>query len=156
MNWIGTLFWILPRRLRQSWLLLVITGIGVLAAATLMSVGAVYTRALAEAGLQHSLASSSPEILNSHVIAQNRPLGPADYGRLRDTLESIVVNRVGFMLRDIQRYGRPQPEILLVDEPFQPSQLLGAPSARPFFLTDFQEHARLVEGKLALAGAEGK
>ena len=139
--------WILPRRLRQSWLLLVITGIGVLSAVTLMSVGAVYTRALAEAGLQHSLSSNSPETLNSHVIVQNRPLGPADYGRLRDTLEGIVVDRVGFMLRDIQRYGRPQPEILLVDEPFQASQLLGAPSARPFFLTDFEEHARLVDGR---------
>lgn len=147
MNWIGSLFWILPRRLRSSWLLLAITGVGVLSAVTLMSVGAVYTRALAEAGLRHSIASNSPEILNSHIIAQNRPLGPADYGRLRDTLEDIVVDRVGFMLRDIQRYGRPQPEILLVDEPFQPSQLLGAPSARPFFLTDFQEHARLVDGR---------
>ena len=65
------------RRLRSSWALLVITGFGVLAAVTLMSLGAVYTRALAEAGLQHSLASTSQEILNTHIIAQNRPLGPA-------------------------------------------------------------------------------
>ena len=147
MNWIGSLFWILPRRLRSSWALLAITAFGVLAAVTLMSLGAVYTRALAEAGLRHSIASSSPESLNTHIIAQNRPLGSADYNSLRSGLEEIVQNRVGFMIRDIQRYGRPQPEILLVDEPFQSSQLLGAPSARPFFLTDFEKHARLIDGR---------
>ena len=147
MNWIGSLFWILPRRLRSSWALLAITGFGVLAAVTLMSLGAIYTRALAEAGLQHSLASTSQEILNTHIIAQNRPLGPADYNSLRANLEEIVHQRLGYMIRDIQRYGRPQPEILLVDEPFQQSQLLGAPSARPFFKTDFQEHARLIDGR---------
>ncbi len=147
MNWIGSLFWILPRRLRSSWALLAITGIGVLAAVTLMSLGAIYTRALAEAGLQHSLASTSQEILNTHIIAQNRPLGPADYLALRANLEEIVHQRLGYMIRDVQRYGRPQPEILLVDEPFQQSQLLGAPSARPFFKSDFQEHARLIDGR---------
>ncbi len=147
MNWIGSLFWILPRRLRSSWALLVITGFGVLAAVTLMSLGAVYTRALAEAGLQHSLASTSQEILNTHIIAQNRPLGPADYDTLRTNLEEIVHGRVGYMIWDIQRYGRPQPEILLVDEPFRQSQLLGAPSARPFFKTDFQEHVRVIDGR---------
>ena len=65
---------------------------------------------------------------------------------MRSTMEEIVENRLGFMIRDIQRYGRPQPEILLVKEPFESPQLLGAPSARPFFLTDFQEHARLIDG----------
>ena len=163
MNWIGSLFWILPRRLRSSWALLAITAFGVLAAVTLMSLGAIYTRALAEAGLRHSVASSRAEILNTHIIAQNRPLGPADYANLRSSLEEIVQDRVGFMTRDIQRYGRPQPEILLVDEPLfsagaegptdgspptiESSQLLGAPSARPFFLTGFQEHARLIDGR---------
>ena len=146
MNWISSLLWLLPRRLRSSWALLAITGFGVLAAVTLMSLGAVYTRALAEAGLQHSIASTSRQILNTHIISQNRPLGPADYDNLRSTLEEIVEDRLGFMLRDIQRYGRPQPEILLVKEPFDQSQLLGAPSARPFFLTDFQQHARLIDG----------
>ena len=147
MNWIGSLFWLLPKRLRSSWALLAITAFGVLAAVTLMSLGAIYTRALAEAGLRHSVASNSPEILNTHIISQNRPLGPADYANLRSNLEEIVQERVGFMTRDIQRYGRPQPEILLVGEPFESSQLLGAPSARPFFLTDFQKHTRLVDGR---------
>ena len=147
MNWIGSLFWLLPRRLRASWALLLVTGFGVLAAVTLMSVGAIYTRGLAEAGLRHSLATSDQVILNTHIISQNRPLGPADYDSLRTTLESIVHERLDFMLKEIQRYGRVQPNILLVNEPFEPSQLLGAPSARPFFLTDFEKHTRLIDGR---------
>ena len=51
------------------------------------------------------------------------------------------------MLREIQRYGRVQPDILLVREPFEASQLLGAPAARPFFLTDFEKHTRLIDGR---------
>ena len=147
MNWIASLLWLLPRRLRSSWALLAITGFGVLAAVVLMSLGAIYTRALAEGGLRHSLESSQQEILNTHIIAQNRPLGPADYGSLRDTVEDITQERLGFMLRDTQRYGRAQPDILLVKEPFQTAQLLGAPAARPFFVTDFERHVRLIEGR---------
>lgn len=147
MNWIGSLFWLLPKRLRSSWELLAVTGFGVLAAVTIMSVGAVYTRALAEAGLQHSLATTSQAILNTHIIAENRPLGPADYESLRATMEDIAERRLDFMLRDTQRYGRAQPDLLLVPEPFQSSQFLGAPAARPFFLTDFEKHVQIVEGR---------
>ncbi len=147
MNWIGALFWLLPRRLRASWALLAITGFGVLAAVTLLSVGAIYSRALAEGGLRHSVASVAPVSLNAHLITQNRPLGPADYHQLRDTVAEIVQARLGFMLREVQRFGRVQPDLLLVDEPFEPSRLLGAPVGRPFFLTDFEQHTRLIEGR---------
>ena len=147
MSWIGALFWLLPRRLRSSWVLLTITGVGVLAAVTLLSVGAIYSRALAEGGLRHSLASVDPVSLNTHIIAQNRPLGPADYINLRAAVEKIAQTRLGFMLRDVQRFGRVQPNLSLVNEPFSPSRALGAPAGRPFFLTDFEQHSRLIEGR---------
>ncbi len=147
MSWIGALFWLLPRRLRSSWVLLAITGVGVLAAVTLLSVGAIYSRALAEGGLRHSLASVDPVSLNTHIIAQNRPLGPADYVNLRAAVEEIAQTRLGFMLRDVQRFGRVQPNLSLVNEPFSPSRALGAPAGRPFFLTDFEQHSRLIEGR---------
>ena len=141
------MFWLLPRRLRSSWVLLAITGVGVLAAVTLLSVGAIYSRALAEGGLRHSLASVDPVSLNTHIIAQNRPLGPADYVNLRAAVEEIAQTRLGFMLRDVQRFGRVQPNLSLVNEPFSPSRVLGAPAGRPFFLTDFEQHSRLIEGR---------
>ena len=86
MSWFSVLCWLLPRRLRSSWLLLTVTGFGILAAVTLMAVGAVYARALAEGGLLHAVGSTSPDVLDARIIAQNRPLGFADYQRLRENL----------------------------------------------------------------------
>ena len=57
-------YWLLRRRLRYSWGLLALTSFGILAAVTLMSTGAMYSRVLGEAGLRHSLASFSPQVLN--------------------------------------------------------------------------------------------
>ncbi len=154
MKWVGVLFWLLPRRLRSSWALLALTGFGVLAAVTLLSVGVIYSRALAEGGLRHSVAAVDPVSLNIHIITQNRPLGPADYRNLRAAVEEIAQDRLGFMLREVQRFGRVQPNLLLVNEPFEPSRTLGAPVGRPFFLTDFEEHARLIEGRWPTAAPQ--
>lgn len=147
MNWFGVLFWLIPRRLRASWVFLAITGFGVLAAVTALAVGALYSRALAEGGLRHSLATADPVSLNIQMVAQNRPLGPADYERLRATVEETAQGRLGFMLRDKQRFGRTQADWPVTAEPVQPSPFLGGVTGRPFFLTGFQEHSRLVAGR---------
>ena len=57
MSRFRVLFWLLPRRLRASWGLLAVTSFGTLAAVTFLAIGAIYSRALAEGGLRHSLAS---------------------------------------------------------------------------------------------------
>ena len=112
-----------------------------------MAVGAIYSRALAEGGLQHALATISPTTLNAQVIVQDRPLGPADYDELRATLEESVDDRLGHMLRDIQRFGRAQPNLPLVTVFEGRPPPLDSYKGRPFFLTDFQEHTRIVEGR---------
>ena len=145
IRWIGVLFWLLSRRLRSSWALLAITSFGILATVTLMAVGAVLSHALAEGGLRHALASTPPTVLNAWVIVQNRPLGPADYQRLRTTMAEMARMRLGQMLRDTQRFGRTQPDLPLVSNPEESS--LDALLGRPFFLTNFQEHSRIVEGR---------
>lgn len=147
MNWVGVLVWLIPRRLRASWVFLTITGFGVLAAVTVLSVGALYSRALAEGGLRHSLATADPVSLNLQIVAQNRPLGPADYQRLRSAVEEIAQSRLGYLMRDTQRFGRTQADLPLTAEPVEPSPFLGGVTGRPFFLTDFQEHSRLVAGR---------
>jgi hypothetical protein len=147
MGWTGVLYWLLARRLRSSWLLLAISSFGILAAVTLMSAGAVYSRALAEGGLRHTLATTEPTILNAHVILQNRPLGPADYRKLRTDVEGITTARLNYLLRDVQRFGRSQSNLRLVFSAEGRPPPVGAPLGRPFFLTGFQEHSRLVEGR---------
>jgi len=147
MGWTGTLYWLLLRRLRSSWALLAITAFGILAAVTLMSVGAVYSQVLAEAGLQHTLATIDQRVLNVLVITQNRPLGSADYQRLRSQVEEISESRLGSLLRGVERSGQTQGNLPVVFRNDGSSPDGGSPMGRPFFLTGFQQHARIVEGR---------
>ncbi|MCI0893425.1 MAG: ABC transporter permease [Chloroflexi bacterium] len=156
MGWFGALHWLVARRLRSSWPLLLITSFGILAAVTMMSVGVIYTRALAEGGLKHMLASTSPRVLNIHLITQNRPLGPADYQALRSTVEEIAQARMGFMLRAMERYGFSQGNTRMMrpsaEGPAQGAPALDAPTGRPFFLTGFQDHSEIVAGNWPQSG----
>ena len=150
MQLLSLVSWLLRRRLRHSWLLLAVTSFGILASVTIMSTGALYSRALGESGLRHALASFRPETLDIQVIAQNRPLGQADYLPLRSLVEETSQDRVGEMLRGTERLGRAQANITLLNTPTSP--VLGAPSGRPFFLTSFAEHTRLTEGRWPESG----
>jgi ABC-type lipoprotein release transport system permease subunit len=147
MGWLRAAFWLLPRRLRSAWALLSVSAFGVLAAVVLMAVGAMYSHALAEGGLQHTLASTAPSVLNAQVISQNRPLGPADYDNLRATVEQISQERLGFLIRDIQRHGRTQSNLALTRTLVDQPPGIDSPLGRPFFMTDFAQHTTLLEGR---------
>jgi len=116
-----------------------------------MSTGALYSRALGEAGLRHSVASFSPEVHNAQITAQNRPLGQSDYSPLKALVEQSSNERLGGMLRNIERLGRTQPNLTLLTTPTTP--ILGSPSGRPFFLTSFAEHTTLTQGRWPVSGA---
>ena len=73
MGWARSLLWLFPRRLRSYWLLLAITSFGIFAAVTLMAVGAIYSRALAEGGLPHILATTSDTPMNPESLSGNGP-----------------------------------------------------------------------------------
>ena len=147
MGWTGALLWLLPKRLRSSWPLLLISSFGIIAAVTLMAVGAGYSNILAEGGLRHTLASTHPEVLNVHVITQNRPIGIKDYQNLRSTVEDIADTRLGYMTRGIERYGRIEGDIRFTRDPSSSPLRLDPIFVRPFFLTGFEEHSRLVDGR---------
>ena len=147
MSWTALLYWLLRRRIRSTWPLLVITSFGIVSPVTLMAVGAGYSRVLAEGGLRHTLASTSPRVLNVHLITQNRPIGAADYTQLRSAVEGIAESRLGYMIRSMGRYGIVQGSIRLRTVPSDGPPSLDAPIGRPFFLTGFQEHSSLVAGR---------
>ena len=69
MQLLSMVFWLLRRRLRHSWPLLAVTSFGILASVTLMATGALYSRALGEAGLRHSVASFSPVMHNVQILS---------------------------------------------------------------------------------------
>lgn len=143
-------YWLLRRRLGHSWLLLAVTSFGILASVTIMSTGALYSRALGEAGLRHTLAAFKPEVFDVQVTAQNRPLGQVDYLPLQNLLRETSIDRLGPMLRGTERFGRTQSNLPLLATPTSP--VLGAPLGRPFFLTGFAEHTRLTQGRWPESG----
>ncbi len=146
MRNIGLLLWLLPRRIRSAWGLLAVTAFGVLAAVTIMALGAMYSQALAEAGLRHSLAVASPSVINTQVVVRNRPMSPEDYTALRGKIEGIIDADVDYLVRDSNRYARMLPSLPLTRDGM-PYGISDAPLGRPFFVTRFTEHTRLVEGK---------
>ena len=146
MNWVRALCWLLPRRVRSSWVLVAITSFGILAAVTLMSLGALYSRALAEGGLRHTLASTSRTSLNATVTVPNRPLGPADYTRLRSAVEGAIDPRLGSMHRETHRSGRAPRNLPIVRSRESMPSPFPATLGQPFFLNGFQEHSRLLAG----------
>ncbi len=140
------LLWLLPRRLRSAWGLLAVTAFGVLAAVTIMALGAMYSQGLAEAGLRHSLAVTSATVINTQIVVRNRPLGPEDYTSLRTDIEKIIDDNVSYLRRGQERYAKMLPTLpfVQVGAPFGISDV---PLGRPFFVTKFDEHSRLVEGR---------
>ncbi len=123
-----------------------VTAFGVLAAVTIMALGSMYSQALAEAGLRHALATTSPTIINTQVVVRNRPLGPEDYRALRTGIEDTIATDVGYLLRDVNRYAKMLPT-LPVTQAGAPYGVVDVPLGRPFFVTGFAEHSRLVEGR---------
>ncbi len=147
MTWTRVLFWLLPKRLRSSWTLLAVSSFGILTAVTLMAVGALYSQALAEGGLRHTLSLTPRVALNAQVALQNRPLGPADYDEMRSTVDPVLNENLGHLIRDVQRSGRAQANLpLTLTEDASPPRI-GGRAGQPFFLTGFREHTRLVEGR---------
>ena len=144
---VRVLFWLLPRRFRSSWVILAVTSFGVLAAITLMAVAAIYSRTLAEGGLQHTLGTTFPTLLNAQVHVRNRPLGPADYRRVRSAVEETSEVRLGDMRRDVQRLGQTEPSPPLLRTREEPLPQAPAFLGQLFFLTEFQEHTELVNGR---------
>ncbi len=147
MTWTRVLFWLLPRRLRSSWTLLAVSSFGILTAVTLMAVGALYSQALAEGGLRHTLALTPKVALNAQVALQNRPLGPADYNEIRSTVEPVLDESLGHLISNVHRSGRAQANLpMTLTEDARPPRI-GGRAGQPFFLTGFREHTRLVEGR---------
>ncbi|MEE8466059.1 MAG: FtsX-like permease family protein, partial [Dehalococcoidia bacterium] len=145
MQLLSLVNWLLRRRLRHSWLLLAVTSFGILASVTIMSTGALYSRALGEAGLRHTLGSISADVLDVQITAQNRPLVRADYLPLQSLFQEASNDRLGPLLRSTERFGRTQSNLSLLHTPT--SSILGSPSGRPYFLTGFEEHTRLIQGR---------
>lgn len=138
--------WLTRRRLRDSWGLTAATSLGILAAVVLLSTTSLYSDLLAEAGVRYALYSQDRSTLDVQVLSENRSLGEDDYRQLREVAESAIDQHLGAIRTDVERFGRTQWGMPLTTDPEQPPPPVTTVSGRPFFMTGFREHARLVEG----------
>ena len=128
--------------------MLSITSFGVLASVTLLSVGLLYSNALAEGGLRHTFALASPSTLNIEIQIKARPMGFADYESLDQTVKKHYQDSLGNIIRKSDRSGKAIPNLpitLSVDGKFPDTS---ASRAQPFFLTNFENNVALIEGRL--------
>ena len=139
--------WLTRRRLRDSWGLTAATSLGILAAVVLLSAASLYSDLLAEAGVRYALYSQQRSTLDVQVLSENRSLGEEDYGRLREVAESAIDRHLGAIRTHVERFGRTQWGMHLSTDPDQPPPPVTTVSGRPFFMTGFREHTRLVEGE---------
>ena len=148
MGSLKVLLWLLPKRLKSSWMLLAVAGFGALASVTIMAVGAGHSNALAEGGLIYALETTPSISLNVHIIAQNRPLEPTDYPVLRSTIEDGTAVALGYALADgHQRSGRTTPDLPFVQALDGTPPSRGGPVGQIYFLTDIENHSRLTAGR---------
>ena len=164
-------FWLTRRRLRDSWGLTAATSLGILAAVVLLSATSLYSDLLAEAGVRYALYSQDRSTLDVQVLSENRSLGDEDYQRLREVAESAIDQHLGTIrthggatghaddalsrqLNGVERFGRTQWGMPLVTGPDQPPPPVTTVSGRPFFMTGFRDHSRLVEGSWPLPGSK--
>ena len=139
--------WVIQRRLRRAWALTAVTALGILTAVTLLSATALYSQALAEAGVRYALFSQPPTAAHVQALAQNRPLGPEDYADLRVVAEEAIQRRIGELATGYERFGRTQAGMPLTVNPALQPPPLGSPSGRLFFMTGFAEHSSILEGR---------
>ncbi len=147
MNHLRLITWLLPKYLRSSWVNLFIIFLGACIGLVSVGLGFAYSQAISEAGLQYAVASSSPGSLNIRVTTQNRPIAPEDYSLLQESIEQVIEENVSFLIQDFARNGRTQSNLSITNDPSDTISLFGGPVGRPFFLTDFEKHSSLVDGR---------
>ncbi len=142
----------LGRRPAASRAVLAVALVGMLTGVAVLVAASVYSARLAEAGLRHTLATSYQSALDLMIAVDQRPLGPADYHRMDSVIQAAESDRTGWLTRDARRYGRTQT---LPGAQSATSSLSGAQMVSLFFMSGFEDKARLVEGRWPEAGGAG-
>ncbi len=138
--------WLTARRVRAGWPLMLVSAFGVLLVVTLVSVAAIHSSTLAEAGLNRAQSEApSRDLLNLQTIVQDRPLGRPDYERVRSVVDDALLERAGWLVSDTSRMGRSQVLPYVDDMGAVPTET--SRQAYVYFHEGFQEHARLVSGR---------
>ena len=142
--------WLAVRRVRAGWRLLLASVVAVLFAAVVISTAVLYADGLARAGLRHTLEQLPAELTNAQVAVLNRLVDTVRYEELRGQVEPDIEERLGWLLRGVDRYGMAMP-LPVVTQRSEEATRSTPLKAAAFFFTGFDEHAHLVDGRWPVA-----
>ena len=126
--------------------------VGVVMAAALMSSVVLYSDAIRDLGLRHTLEQADPLDRNIRVMFSGRPALP-DYQAKRDTVERTLDSHAGEVIGERIHYGRSATFYLaLPGEPVPTEE--SRPRAHFQFADEREKHTRLVAGRLPGEPAE--
>jgi hypothetical protein len=117
-----------------------------LAVSTFPSISDPSSRALAEGGVHHTLTNTRPEVRNTRVIVEQKPIGHKDYQRLQGIVESNVDSQLGWAIEDTKRFGQSQHLDLVGSQDAVPEPS-GGFLGRTFFYEGFEDHVNLIAGR---------
>jgi hypothetical protein len=133
------------RRSVANWKALTTVVVGVILSAALMSSVIVYSDAIRDLGLAHTLEDIPPRELDLQVTSSSQPTDPTEYLKNRDALSSLVRGYAGGILARMVRSGKSATFF-----PTAPGQAVseedGKPRANFHFVERLSEHVRVVEG----------
>ena len=149
MGTVATILRMVIRRSLANRRLLSTVVVGVVMSAALMSSVVLYSDAIRDLGLRHTLRNADPLERNIRVIISGRPAVP-DYQVRRETVERVLDGHAGDVLGERIHYGRSATFYLT--EPGEPvPEDEGRPRAHFQFADKLEDHTRLVEGRLPAA-----
>ncbi|GMU39493.1 MAG: hypothetical protein AMXMBFR23_03590 [Chloroflexota bacterium] len=155
------------RRLASGWRFMLVAGLGMVVAATLLAMTPIYASAMSDLGLRFRLDRelSTPERRLAEIVLTGHLAGdPADRAR-RESVDAVTAARVGWLGDRLltetrsQRFDLSFPafEAEAPDEPVEVPA--GAETLRQpwggfvYWLRDFEAHVEVVEGRLPGDGA---
>ena len=148
------------RRFCANWPLMALVGAGALLATTLLAAAPIYADAMAELGLRFRLEREldDPRLRVPHLSAERLRLGdPVQLAQARG-MDAITRARLGWLAPELLGELRSEPlGLRFADAPAAPAP--GEPARRPWqarlvHLAGYEDHVRVVEGRLPAPGAE--
>ena len=129
------------------WRLLSAMVVGVMLSSALMACVFLYSDAIRDLGLKHSLESKSPVELDVRVVTSTSSTTEREYDIRRTATDDILRGNAGDVISSIVHYGRTATFYLAQpgakSAPTEPDR----PRAHFQFLDQLDEHVRTVEGK---------
>jgi hypothetical protein len=151
MGSIVAIWRIVVRRALTNWKMLVVLGLGVLVAATLLASAPVYARTMQDLGLTYAIREELPGGPGTRVVVRDLPID--DDGMLRwAAIEERVDERIGWFTEEVRRFERLGA--LGITAPGE-TPVEGGPGGFLQSVAGYDQHVEVLDGRLPEATAPG-